>query len=135
MMREKLAVAILLGAGLGAGKVTTAAADQPAPKQQGEIVVAAHSSRAVIEGPLTLRAYSANKGLSIFLARATGRGDADCSAGGNAGARRELRRDRVAVVQVPAGTVACASSSEDHEVDLLWRARQEDRGTILAIAP
>src|SRR5688572_22547535 len=108
MMRAGLGMSFLLWAALGAGCATAGDA-RHSTRLRGHVVVEGRAARPVAEGPLMLRAYAANQAASLFMVPATGRGDADCVS--RPLASQALTRDRVAVVRVPAGMLACVAAS------------------------
>jgi hypothetical protein len=91
--------------------------------RRGEVKVPAAATKAVVAGPVAVKVYSGFPGAKIFVADAATGTDADCVAGARASAGSPLQADRVEIVTVQAGQVACVASTGERTIELLWRAQ------------
>ena len=83
--------------------------------------------RAIVRGPVALRAYADSSGGRVFFAD-------DCDAPVGAGAGREVRPNRPLALDVPAGTAACLATAVRRPFELLWRARTPRPLDVAAVA-
>jgi hypothetical protein len=91
--------------------------------KRGQISVSAQSAKAVVAGPISIHAYSAFSGATIYTALAVTGTDADCKlqpANGTA-----VRADKIVDFQVPAGQIACLSADAGRSIELLWHAQKD----------
>jgi hypothetical protein len=84
--------------------------------RRGQVQVQGAAVKAVVAGP----EFS---GASVFVAAASSGTDADCTAAAGRGAGTALTADRVEVVSLGAGQIACVASTGERSIDLLWRAQ------------
>src|SRR5882672_10388671 len=77
--------------------------------RRGQVNVPAAAARAVVAGPAVIKVYSGFSGAKVFLADATSATDADCAAAAGRAAGPALPADRVELVSVAAGQVACVA--------------------------
>jgi hypothetical protein len=110
-----LASALTLGA-------ATARADAPA--RRGELQVDGPAVKAVVVGPVTIHAYSGYSGGTLYTVPAVTGTDADCREGdGQRSGTTDLQADVVVLYSIPAGRVACLTTTRQLEV--LWHARKD----------
>ena len=90
--------------------------------QRGTVVSRGESIRAFAAGPAEVHAFSMERGGKVFTAVAASGTDADCA---QASARTEtpIASDRVKVVTLASGQVACLSTPGERNYELLWHAR------------
>ena len=91
--------------------------------RRGQVQVHAAAVKAVVAGPAVVKVYSGFSGASVFVAAASSGTDADCTAAAGRVAGAALTADRVEVVSVGAGQIACVASTGERSIDLLWRAQ------------
>jgi len=91
--------------------------------RRGEVIVPAATTKAVVAGPVDVKVYSGFSGAKIFVADVATGTDADCVAGAGAAAGSPLQADRVEIVTVRAGQVACVATTGERTIDLLWRVK------------
>jgi hypothetical protein len=97
---------------------------------RGEVQVPAATAKAVVVGPTAIRAYSAFSGAKLFVVEAITGTDRDCQTGGaNAAA---LPADRVELLTVRRGQVACVASTGQRSIELLWKAQGAPSMTLIA---
>jgi hypothetical protein len=92
--------------------------------------------KAVVTGPVLVRAYSMDRGGSIFVAPAVTGTDADCMDSQAAAANAApVQIDRRNVVTVESGHVGCLSANGLRAYELLWRtAAQRNQSSPLLLA-
>ena len=90
--------------------------------RRGQVHVQA-AAKAVVAGPAVVKVYSGFPGASVFVAAAASGTDADCTAAAGRAASTALTADRVALVSVGAGQIACVASTGERSIELLWRAQ------------
>ena len=98
------------------------------PDLRGAVVVKGPSVKAVVAGPVDIHAYSAFAGGTVYTVPAVAGGDADCQAAG--AARTALDADRVHVVHVEAGQVACLATVKKGSFELLWHGHEQKTAPI-----
>jgi len=92
--------------------------------RRGQVNVQATAAKAVVAGPAVVKVYSGFSGAKVFVADAASGSDADCAAAAAGRASgTALTADRVELVSVGAGQVACVASTGTRAVELLWRAQ------------
>ena len=91
--------------------------------RRGQVKVPAATTKAVVAGPAAIKVYSGFSGAKIFVAVAATNTDADCVGGARAATGSPLQADRVEIVTVQAGQVACVASTGKRTIELLWRAQ------------
>ena len=91
--------------------------------RRGEVLVPPAATKAVVAGPVDVKVYSGFSGAKIFVADAATGTDADCTAGARAAAGAPLQADRVEIVTVGAGQIACVATTGERTIDLLWRVK------------
>jgi hypothetical protein len=97
---------------------------------RGEVQVPAATARAVVVGPTAIRAYSAFSGAKLFVVQAVTGTDRDCQAGG--GDAAALPADRVQLVTVRSGQLACVASTGQRPIELLWKAQGAPSPALIA---
>ncbi|HXJ21882.1 MAG TPA: hypothetical protein VMT03_16780 [Polyangia bacterium] len=115
---------------LGASGTASAAA----AADRGTVVARGHANKVVVAGPAAVHVYSQFAGGAIYTAPSRTGTDRDCA--GAAGPAIALATDRVAVVSVGPGQVACLSTSARGSFELVWHAvgRPAPTATLLAKA-
>jgi hypothetical protein len=88
--------------------------------RRGQVNVQASASKAVVAGPVVAKVYSGFSGAKVFVADATSGTDADCAAAAGRATGTTLTRDRIELVSVGVGQVACVASTGQKSVELLW---------------
>lgn len=118
---------------LGLGCASTQVGRSPVADMRGDVVVSGPSIKAVVVGPADLHVYAAFKGGEMYTAYAVAGHDGDCtSAHTNA---RALEADRITVMHVAAGQVACLATPNARGYELLWHAHvPESRAITVAAA-
>ena len=105
---------------LGLGCARTQVGRNPVADLRGNVVVSGPSVKAVVVGPADLHAYAGFKGGEMYTASAVAGHDPDCAAvRTNA---RALEADRITVMHVPAGQLACLATPNGRGYELLWHA-------------
>ena len=90
--------------------------------RRGQVNVQATAAKAVVTGPAVIKVYSGFSGAKVFVADAASATDADCVAAAGRAAGTALSADRVELVSVGVGQVACVAST-GKPVELLWHAQ------------
>lgn len=111
---------LLLVSFLGLGCASTQVGRNPVADLRGHVVVSGPSVKAVVVGPADLHAYAAFKGGEMYTASGVAGHDGDCAAAHTNA--RALEADRVAVIHVAAGQVACLATPNARGYELLWHA-------------
>jgi hypothetical protein len=88
--------------------------------RRGQVNVQASATKAVVAGPAVVKVYSGFSGAKVFVADAASAKDADCLAAAGRATGTALTADRIELVSVGAGQVACVASTGDKSVELLW---------------
>ena len=91
--------------------------------RRGQVNVQAAAAKAVVAGPAVVKVYSGFSGAKVFVADAASGTDADCAAVAGRASGTALTADRVELVSVSAGQVACVASTGARSVELLWHAQ------------
>jgi len=91
--------------------------------RRGQVNVQATGTKAVVAGPAVVKVYSGFSGAKVFVADAASGTDADCAAGARQASGSALQADRIEVVTVGAGQVACVAGTGARSVELLWHAQ------------
>ena len=91
--------------------------------RRGQVNVQAAAAKAVVAGPAVVKVYSGFSGAKVFVADAASGTDADCAAAAGRAAGTTLPADRVELVSVGAGQVACVASTGERQIELLWHAQ------------
>ena len=91
--------------------------------RRGQVHVQDAAAKAVVAGPAVVKVYSGFPGANVFVAAATSGTDADCTAAAGRTTSTALTADRVSVVSVGAGQIACVASTGERSIELLWRAQ------------
>ena len=99
--------------------------------RHGQVNVQAATTKAVVAGPAVVKVYSAFSGAKVFVADAGSAKDADCAAAAGSAAGAALTADRVELVSVGAGQIACVASTGERPIELLWRAQSATPATAL----
>ena len=120
-MKTTLSI-LSLAAVLALGFAGVAHAGEGAARR-GQVNVQATAAKAVVAGPAVIKVYSGFSGAKVFVADAGSATDADCAAAAGRAASTPLTADRVELVAVGAGQVACVASTGKQPVELLWRAQ------------
>ena len=114
-----LALASLIALGFAG----IAHAGEGAAANRGQVNVRAAAAKAVVAGPAIVKVYSGFSGAKVFVADAAAGTDADCAAAAGHATGAALTADRVELVSVRAGQVACVASDGARSVELLWHAQ------------
>jgi hypothetical protein len=93
------------------------------PDLRGAVSVKGPSVKAVVAGPVDIHAYSAFAGGTIYTVPAVAGGDADCQAAGSG--KTVLDADRVHVMHIEAGQVACLATVKKGSFELLWHGHEQ----------
>jgi hypothetical protein len=91
--------------------------------RRGQVNVQAAASKAVVAGPAVVKVYSGFSGAKVFVADTASGTDAACAAAAGRSTGTTLTADRVELVSVGAGQVACVASTGARSVELLWRTQ------------
>jgi len=113
-------VAALGLAGQLAGCATSATS--LTPPGRGAVVINMPGTRAIVQGPIDVRAYSGFSGGEIYLVNSSIGSDSDCASPSDETAAVSVPADKVISVAVPAGKTACLRTRVDRGYELLWRA-------------
>ena len=98
--------------------------------RRGQVNVQAAAAKTVVAGPAVVKMYSGFSGAQVFVAAAASGTDADCAAAGRT-AGTPLPADRVEIVTVAAGQIACVASTGERKIQLLWHAQPAASATTL----
>jgi hypothetical protein len=101
-----------------------AQAQEASSPMRGSVAVQAQASKAVVEGPVAVHAYSQFSGATVFVVASLTGTDKDC-AGARLGATT-LGADHAQTLKVGAGQLACVETTAARGSELLWHA-QADR--------
>jgi hypothetical protein len=82
----------------------------------GAVVTRDRSVRAIVAGPVSLRAYADVNGGRVFVAT-------DCRQPDSSSPAQPVPADRRLAVEVPLGRMACLATDTARSFELLWRAR------------
>ena len=93
--------------------------------RKGQVNVQAASTKPVVAGPAVVKVYSLIAGAKVFVA------DGDC-ASGKAQTATALPADRIEMLTVAAGQVACVASTGDRNIELLWHIQSGTASTLVA---
>ena len=88
--------------------------------RRGQVNVQASATKAVVAGPALVKVYSGFSGAKVFVADAGSAKDADCGTAAGRATGTALTADRIELVSVGAGQVACVASTGEKSVELLW---------------
>jgi hypothetical protein len=93
--------------------------------RHGTIVVRQKAVRAIATGPTLLHVYADTSGGTIFVTPFAAGGDGDCSGPAADALSRAapLTADRVLILSVGPGEVACLETTSDKWFELMWHAR------------
>jgi len=91
--------------------------------RRGQVNVQASAAKAVVAGPVVAKVYSGFSGAKVFVADAASGTDSDCAAAAARTTGTVLTADRIELVSVGAGQVACVASTGQKSVQLLWAAQ------------
>jgi hypothetical protein len=108
-------------------------ATAPTLAGRGTVVSRTPGTRAIVEGPVDVHAYSGFGGGEIYLVNAVTGSDSDCAGTPGHGAAVAVPHDKVVSVAVPVGATACLRTSVDKGYELLWHA-QAGRGSGSLVA-
>ena len=98
---------------------------------RGHVNVQAAATKAVVAGPALVKVYAGFSGAKIFVAAAASATDADCVASARSAAGVTLPADRVQLVSVGAGQIACVASTGERSIELLWHTQSTTATTAL----
>jgi hypothetical protein len=90
--------------------------------RRGQVNLQASAAKAVVAGPAVVKVYSGFSGASVFVTAAASGTDADCTAAARA-TTTALPADRVELVSVAAGQIACVASTGERSIELLWHVQ------------
>ena len=88
--------------------------------RRGQVNVQASATKAVVAGPALVKVYSGFSGAKVFVADAGSAKDADCATAAGRATGTALTADRIELVSVGVGQVACVASTGQKSVELLW---------------
>jgi hypothetical protein len=125
---SKLLFVSLLGLGCASAQVGR----NPVADLRGNVAVSGQSVKAVVAGPADLHAYAAFKGGQMYTASAVAGRDGDCAAAHTNA--RALEADRITVMHVEAGQVACLATPNGRGFELLWHAHVPETEAITVAA-
>jgi hypothetical protein len=108
---------------LSFGFAGAALANDAAPTR-GNVLVEGAATKAVVAGPMIIRAYSAFSGGSLYTVAAVTGTDRDCQAADRSAAT-PVAADKMASFTVGAGQVACLATSGGRGFELLWKASKD----------
>ena len=91
--------------------------------RRGQVNVQAAATKAVVAGPAVIKVYSGFSGAKVFVADGASATDADCVAAAGRVSGTALAADKIELVSVGAGQVACVASTGKQPVELLWHAQ------------
>lgn len=111
----------------------TGCATSPALAGRGTVFTRVPGTRAIVAGPVDVRAYSEFGGGEIYLVNTDKGAESDCAAPPGDAAAVAVPGDKVISVAVPAGKTACLRTHADRGYELLWRAHA-GRGSESLIA-
>ena len=92
---------------------------------RGTVTSRSPRTQAVVNGPMKLHAYAGFTGGEIYQAPASRAPNADCVSSHHGALSTPIPADRVVVITVPAGAVACLQTSTDSGYELLWHGAPE----------
>jgi hypothetical protein len=102
--------------------------------QRGTVLVNNGRVMAFAAGPAVIHAYSQDHGGKVFTVAATSGTDADCTVA-RAVVPSALAADRVQVVTLAPGQIACVETASKRNYELLWHARPASADeTAVAVA-
>jgi len=111
------------------GAAGVAQAQEALKPQRGSVLVDGKTAKAVVVGPVTIHAYSAFSGATLFVVNASSGTDRDC-AGARVGAAG-VAADRVQSLTVGAGQIVCVATLAAHGSELLWHAQRDAAAPLL----
>jgi hypothetical protein len=109
-----------------------AQAQETSTPTRGQVAVQGGAAKAVVAGPVAIRAYSEFSGAKVFVVAAQAGTDADCA--GARGATTSLAGDQVQTISVGAGQLACVETTAARGSELLWRAQKVVPASPLMVA-
>src|SRR4029077_12428980 len=86
-------------------------------QKRGEVQVAAAAAKAVVVGPVAIRAYSEFSGAKLFVVDVVAGTDRDCETAARSGAGSALAADQVETLNVRAGQMACVASTGERSIE------------------
>lgn len=109
----------------GCASTRLAGSGEVAIPKRGEILVQWAAVKAVVTGPVSIHAYSAYSGGTLFVADAITGTDRDCQVASRVAMGEPLLADRVRSVRVGVGKVVCLATSGNRGVEMLWHAMED----------
>ena len=109
-----------------------AQAQEASSPMRGSVAVQAQASKAVVEGPVAVHAYSQFSGATVFVVATVTGTDLDCT-----GARQVatvLAADHAQTLTVGAGQLACVETTAARGSELLWHAQAERAAAPIMLA-
>lgn len=97
------------------------AASAHAGDARGQVSVDGPAVKAVVVGPTSIHAYSGFSGGALYTALAVTGTDADCQVPVAGRTTIDLKADVVVPFSVPAGQIACLTTSR--ELEVVWHAK------------
>jgi len=97
----------------------------------GHVNVQASAAKAVVAGPTVVKVYSGFSGAKVFVTDAAAAKDADCAAAAGRATATMLTADRVELVSVAAGQIACVASTGERSIELLWHTQSATPATSM----
>lgn len=119
--RNRIVALLIAAAAAAAGCATTPAS----VVTRGTVTSRSPRTQAVVKGPMTLHAYAGFTGGEIYQAAAGVAPDADCASSHRGALSTPIPADRVVIIAVPAGAVACLHTSTESAYELLWHGAPE----------
>jgi hypothetical protein len=115
----------------GCASMRLASSGEVAAPQRGDILVQASAAKAVVAGPVAIRAYSEFSGGTLFVADAVTGTDRDCQLAAHVSASAPLAADVVQSVSVGAGKVGCIATSGTRHIEMLWHMQKDAARRVL----
>ncbi|HVR62425.1 MAG TPA: hypothetical protein VMU50_11025 [Polyangia bacterium] len=121
---------------IGCAGAQLARSSEPAAARRGYLAASGSSVKAIVAGPIAIHVYAEVAGGRVFVTeRKSGANiDGDCeTAATREGSGPALPADRVQLIVVGAGEIACLATSGRRGYEMLWHARNDgDAPLVLA---
>jgi hypothetical protein len=133
-MNKKLIGVVIWAAGFAG--VGSGCATSPARlESRGMVASTVPGTWAIVAGPRTVHAYAAFGGGEVYNAPVTTGTNADCALGGQSDVPAvTVPADKVVMVTVSAGQMACLRTRAERGYELLWHAVEEKRAAAELVA-
>ena len=109
----------------GCASTRLAGSGEVATPKRGEMLVQRGAVKAVVTGPVSIHAYSAYSGGTLFVADAVTGSDRDCQVASHVAAGEPLLAGRVQAMKVGVGKVVCLATLGNRGVEMLWHAKED----------